>query len=284
MSEGTQSGAGPAEPGSPKVDGTNAWVSPSRVGVTLPQPPGIAQSPAPGTQATSSAGSRPPMAEGPPPVAPGTHPGAGPPDKPKRSSGARTAIIAGGVMMGLAILGILVVIADWGMRSYEMNGLLTAIESSEEAMIDARVGLQVLGSGVDPQALSEPSSAELAAELQAHAESSRDDVEAAGRTVAELSVASWHSSVAEARTQYLSHNRAWVAYLDAAAEDPARFFVDYPDIDSTWQSAEVSVRKAVPDPTVFDMDERIESIFEGEPPGQGETLQATGLAFPAPAV
>ena len=60
---------------------------------------------------------------------------------------------------------------------------------------------------------------------------------------------------------YLVHNQAWVKYMEAAAEDPVEFVNPQPLVNETFMLAEPIMKRAVPQPPLFNLDERVAKIF-----------------------
>lgn len=86
----------------------------------------------------------------------------------------------------------------------------------------------------------------------------------------------WHGKIAAGKQAYVIHNQAWQDYLGASAKDPAELLVDQPEIDSTFMDAEPLLKKAVPDPPLFDLKKRVNDIFvEGQAQPDGPTQEAS---------
>lgn len=166
------------------------------------------------------------------------------------------------------------VVADWGLRTAEMNTLITRIEASEAAMRQASAEVDAAFAGHSQADASPAERAELDAELREIAAEGRDAIEAAAFPVAEVVVLPWHTAIEQAQVAYLIHNLAWQDYLDAAAADPAEFLRPQPLVDSTFLESEQPMIAAVPLPDVLDLLSRISSIYAPPELGPGQTQQA----------
>ncbi len=160
---------------------------------------------------------------------------------------------------------------DWGVRNAEMADLLTRVEASEQAMMMSQEEIAAITA--EFQQLPEPTDADREAyssRLAAAAGRGRDSIAEAGRGVDSLSVAPWHGSLARAQADYLAHNRAWQEHLDRASEDPQEFNLPQDLINSTFEEAEVSLRAALPTPSIDTLQERVDLIFAPVPSEGGQ--------------
>lgn len=160
---------------------------------------------------------------------------------------------------------------DWGVRNAEMADLLTRIEASEQAMMTSQEEIAAIAE--DFQQLPEPTDADREAyssRLAAAAGRGRDAIAEAGRGVGSLSIAPWHGSLVRAQEDYLAHNRAWQEHLDRASADPEEFNQPQDLINSTFEEAEVSLRAALPVPTVDTLQARVDLIFAPVPSEGGQ--------------
>ena len=166
------------------------------------------------------------------------------------------------------------VVADWGLRTAEMNTIITRIEASEEAMGQAAEEVDAAFAGHSQADATPAERATLDGELRAIAAEGRDAIKAAAAPIAAVPVLPWHGAIERAREAYLIHNLAWQEYLDAAAKDPAEFLRPQPLVDSTFLDAEQPIIAAVPLPDVLDLLSRISSIYAPPELGPGQTQQA----------
>ena len=185
-----------------------------------------------------------------------------------RRSHAWVAWIVGAVVLAVITVLSLAVLADLGMRTYEMNRLLTAVEKSESAMKKAQddvvTALEPYASGN----LSAADRAKINARLEEIAAQGHQDIADAGNGVGAVWVLPWHAHIAEAQQAYLRHNGAWVAYMTAAQSDPQQWFADQPDVNSTFAAAKMPFVEGV---TLFDIGNalgRIKAIFAEDQPVQ----------------
>lgn len=182
---------------------------------------------------------------------------------------------------------------DWLARNIEMDRLVSAIEVSEAAMgvVQDRVSV-VLGeldaadlqggptdapndgqndAQTDAQADAQIEAA--VAELASIAVDGADSIGAAGRAIAAINVLPWHTEIETAREVYLLHNYAWQAYMQAAIEDPVAFTVDQPLVNQSFVDSQQPLEDAIPDLSLFDLEQRVENIFvEGAPQSSGEII------------
>ena len=158
-------------------------------------------------------------------------------------------------------------VADWSVRTIEMRNLVTAVEASEETMVRTQ---ELVGEALAPFDVGGPLTPEETAllrdQLTAIARDARGAIEQAGIAVAEVDVQPWHRAILDAQLAYLVHNQAWVAYMEKAAEDPVEFVNPQPIVDETFLIAEPLMKRAVPQPALFDLDQRVAQIFvDGAP-------------------
>jgi hypothetical protein len=166
------------------------------------------------------------------------------------------------------------VVADWGLRTAEMNRIITRVEASEAAMRQVSDEVDAAFAGHSQADASPAERAELDAELREIAAEGRDAIEAAAFPIAEVVVLPWHSAIEQAQVAYLVHNLTWQEYLDAAAADSAEFLRPQPLVDSTFLESEQPMIAAVPLPDVLDVLSRIASIYAPPELGPGQTQQA----------
>ena len=170
---------------------------------------------------------------------------------------------------------------DWLARNIEMDRLVSAIEASEVTMgvVQERVAVvleeldaaELQGTQTDAQTDAQTEAA--VAELAAIAVDGADSIGAAGRAVAAVSVLPWHTEIQTAKEAYLLHNYAWQAYMQAAIEDPVAFTVDQPLVNQSFIDSQEPLEDAIPEPSLFDLEPRVENIFvEGAPQVLGEIV------------
>jgi hypothetical protein len=69
------------------------------------------------------------------------------------------------------------------------------------------------------------------------------------------------------------HNYAWQAYMRSAQQDPVAFTVTQPLVNQSFMDAQEPLEKAIPEPPLFDLPERVKQIFvEGLPESNGEVI------------
>lgn len=170
---------------------------------------------------------------------------------------------------------------DWLARNIEMDRLVSAIEASEVTMgvVQERVvvvleeldAAELQGTQTDAQTDAQTEAA--VAELAAIAVDGADSIGAAGRAVAAVSVLPWHTEIQTAKEAYLLHNYAWQAYMQAAIEDPVAFTVDQTLVNQSFIDSQEPLEDAIPEPSLFDLEPRVENIFvEGAPQVLGEIV------------
>jgi hypothetical protein len=174
---------------------------------------------------------------------------------------------------------------DWLARNIEMDRLVSAIEVSEAAMGEVQERVAVVleeldaadlqGAPTDPQtdAQTDAQTKAAVAELAGIAVDGAESIGAAGREIAAVNVLPWHIDIETAKEAYLLHNYAWQAYMQAAIEDPVAFTVDQPLVNQSFIDSQEPLEVAVPIPSLFDLELRVENIFiEGAPQVQGEII------------
>jgi hypothetical protein len=184
------------------------------------------------------------------------------------------------IVGGVALLALILFLADWTMRNIETMQLLTQIEKSEAAMGTFQTGVASLelpdtGQGTEPET---DLAQELVTEIEALAATSAAEVVAAGKDVADVSFLPWHRRLIDAQSVYLTHNQAWVAYLTAGSDEATALFEPnsalQSDIGMTWEAAELAVRAAVPKPPFPGISARVDAIFEDGDDSGSSGLQA----------
>ena len=170
---------------------------------------------------------------------------------------------------------------DWLARNIEMDRLVSAIEVSEAAMgaVQDRVvvvleeldAADLQGQPTDAQSDTQTKAA--VAELAAIAVDGADSIGAAWRAIAAVNILPWHTEIKAAKEAYLLHNYAWQAYMQAAIEDPVAFTVDQPLVNQSFIDSQEPLEDAIPKPSLFDLEPRVENIFvEGAPQVAGEIV------------
>ncbi len=178
----------------------------------------------------------------------------------------------------LTLFGFGIVVGDWTSRNLEMKALVSAVEESESAMqwSDEQIQGIIEESGANgtltpaqqKQAFDDLTEAALAGSFA---------IGAAGEGVAKVSVLPWHGDIKRAQDAYLAHNQAWLDYMEEATDDPTVLFKSQPDINSTFEAAEPLMKTAVPIPALFELKERVATIFapqESTGPTQEVALNA----------
>jgi len=199
-------------------------------------------------------------------------------DEPESRSGSKRVFWALG---GVALLALVLFLADWTIRNIETMQLLTQIEKSEAAMVAFQNGTAALElPDTSPNGEPDADLAEdFAAEVEALAKTSAAAVAAAGNDVAEVSFLPWHGSLVDAQAVYLTHNQAWVAYLTAGSKQATVLFEPnsalQTDIGTTWEASEIAVRAAVPTPAFPGIADRVDAIFAEEGDSGSSGLQAS---------
>jgi hypothetical protein len=157
--------------------------------------------------------------------------------------------------------------ADWGVRNVEMRNLVSAVEASEAAMTTTQEQVSNAFAPFDIGGPLTPEETELLRQqLTTIARDARVSIEQAGIAVAEVDVQPWHRAIKDAQLAYLVHNQAWVRYMEAAAQDPVEFINPQPLVNETFELAEPIMKRAVPQPPLFDLQARVAQIFiDGSP-------------------
>lgn len=183
-----------------------------------------------------------------------------------------------GVLSFLVVLvGFGLAAGDWASRNAEMNSLVTKIEASESSMQQTQDELAaIFAKFEEPPTLTAQEKAKFADELKAAAAAGEQRVTAAGNGVRDVVVMPWHGHIAAGKEAYVVHNLAWQGYLRAAAKDPAVILEDQPAINESFMASEPLLKKAVPEPPMFDLETRVNDIFiEGAAPEEsGPTQEA----------
>ena len=167
---------------------------------------------------------------------------------------------------------------NWWASNIEMNRLVIAIEESEAAMSDVLIRVDAIFEKLDGEvpANGEDLDAETiaaVAELATIAVDGEAAISAAGREIESVNILPWHTAILEAREAYMLHNYAWQAYMQSAQQDPVAFTVTQPLVNQSFIDAQEPLERAIPEPPLFDLPERVRQIFvEGLPESNGEVI------------
>ena len=155
----------------------------------------------------------------------------------------------------------MVVAGELALRSVEADNLVRAVEQSETAMKTTQAEFDEVLSAYDTENLTDEEREQLRMELADVAARGEVAIAGAGEGVAEVQIMPWHAQLLDARDAYLAHNQAWVAYMAAAAEDPAEWFRPQPAVNETFADAKLPLVEAVPLFDPLDTLSRIEVIY-----------------------
>lgn len=174
--------------------------------------------------------------------------------------------VIGAVTFIAVLLGAGLLAGDWVKRNTEMRALIMQIEVSEQAMSDAQDAVRDAVDGFSGKAPLSPENQEALNELLKDAASAGlREVTHAGELIVSVRALPWHEDVLDAQRAYLAHNKAWQAYLAAAAEDPSEFGNSHEDVNSTFEAAEEPLRRAVPVPDAFGLLADLDRIYAPPP-------------------
>ncbi len=186
-------------------------------------------------------------------------------------------------VLGLAVFlttmfGLGLIVSDWTSRNLEMKSLVSAVEDSESAMqwTDDQIQAVIKKYGENGK-LTDAQQKKAFDALSEAAYAGNFAIGAAGEEVAKVSVLPWHGDIKNAQSAYLAHNHAWQDYMKKATDDPTLLFKEQPEINSTFEAAELLMKRAVPVPALFDLKKRVDTIFAPQPstgPTQEVALQA----------
>ena len=168
--------------------------------------------------------------------------------------------------VGIAVLVLLtaanaVVVGELTTRSIEADSLVRAVEQSETAMKTTQDEFAAVLDEYDTQDLSDDERAELLDRLAQVATDGQFAIAEAGLGVDDVPILPWHDEIRAAQESYLEHNRAWVNYMGAAAEDPAEWFRPQPAVNETFAAAKLPLVEAVPLLDLLQTLPRIEFIY-----------------------
>lgn len=179
------------------------------------------------------------------------------------------------VRRGALIAGLIValLIADVGLRNFEMKRLMDTAFASEAVMLSY---LQEMDAHFDRLPPDGPRSDRewfaLYDRIHETATASYFELTYRRARVEAVFVAPWHRNAVEAKRRYVEHNSAWSDELDAIAADPPRFLEPVAnDIGSSWQITKVALRNAIPTPDLLGIRADVNRfIDEGDNPGGPE--------------
>ncbi|MGA1215825.1 MAG: hypothetical protein ACO31X_09670, partial [Candidatus Nanopelagicales bacterium] len=167
-----------------------------------------------------------------------------------------------------------VVAGELASRSVEGANLVTAVENSENAMKATQTAFDEVLSAYDTETLTDAEREQLRAELSRVAADGEASIALAGDQVGLVVILPWHSELLAAQEAYLAHNRAWVDYMAAAAEDPAEWFRPQPDVNTTFAEAKRPLVEAIPLWDPLRLLPRIEFIYVTGSEGSGDGQSA----------
>lgn len=195
---------------------------------------------------------------------------AGQPARPRRRQGMPTGLIwtLGIITLVVLTLASLAVISDLTARTVEDELLISAVEKSESAMKATQDEFSAVLDEYDAEDLSDADRAELLDRLGEVAADGQFAIAEAGLAVADVPILPWHDKIRVAQDAYLEHNRAWVNYMGAAAEDPAEWFQPQPEVNNTFAAAKAPLIAAIPLLDVTELLPRVRAIFDD---GGGES-------------
>lgn len=182
-------------------------------------------------------------------------------ERPTRSVPPWLVWTTGLVALVLITVASVAVISELAVRSLEADSLVSAVEKSETAMKTTQADFADVLSAYDTANLTDEERERLRAELSDVAARGEAAIAFAGVEVADVPILPWHSELEAAREAYLAHNRAWVDYMAAAAEDPAEWFRPQPAVNDTFAEAKLPLVEAVPLFDPLDTLSRIELIY-----------------------
>ncbi len=170
----------------------------------------------------------------------------------------------------LMVIGVVGAVGDWGARTWEMNQLLAKVSVSENAMGTAK---DTIGAIELPSDATDEQKEQATEALEAAAAQGADEVQQAGDGVAGLTFLPWHTEVIRAQAAYLSHNQAWVDYLNRGSEEAVTLFGDDNRIEPTWVNAQSAVAAGLPLPTLPLLRSTYDELFvdEDEPADDGSS-------------
>ena len=154
------------------------------------------------------------------------------------------------------------VVTDWALRNAEMNSLVSSVEVSEDAMgtLQGNLGATFDSFGGQGQ-LSATQRASLNSQIQQIAQEGHDAIQKAGTGVESVSVLPWHTAILRAKDAYVRHNHAWQDYLAKAAQDPTEVTRPQNEINDSFSAAEKPMKSAVPVPWLYELKNRVDTIF-----------------------
>ena len=148
---------------------------------------------------------------------------------------------------------------DWLLRNLEFKSLVTATEASEAPMHFWNTDVQRIrerAEGKSPSA--------IIGELRTSARDNRKTLLVAINEIERVRVAPWHFSISQAHTSYESHAQTWSTRLHEWSV--IGLSDDLPtssgEISATWEIAESDYLDALPLLPLFDLESRVEDIFD----------------------
>lgn len=184
----------------------------------------------------------------------------------KAMSPARRGVLIAGLVVSLLV-------ADLGLRNFEMKRLMETAFASEAVMLTYIQEIDALFDRLPPDGPSSDSEwFALFDRIQEAAATGYFELAYRRARVEGVFVAPWHRNAVEAKRRYLDHNIAWSDELDAVATDPPRLFEPVAnDIGSSWQITKVAMRNAIPTPDLLGIRADVNRfIEEGDNPGGQE--------------
>lgn len=153
-------------------------------------------------------------------------------------------------------------------RNIEVRQLVTAAEAATDAMGQWEAGRHRIMSDL-PGAfyVTREQRQDTERRLQREAADATMSLTDAAARVNEVGVAlPWHGDVVRARDRYLEHTDAWIARLQRLTSDPSALPEPAPEIAATRSASEHAFRDALPPAALYELDDRVEALFDGQPP------------------
>jgi hypothetical protein len=154
-------------------------------------------------------------------------------------------------------------------RTAQADRLVSAVESSEAAMVQVQQRVGEVFEELDAEDLTEERREDLVRQLRTIAAEGEAAVAAAGERIASLRIWPVNANLEQARTAYLRHNAAWVDYLARATEDPAEFVSPQQEVNDSFFDARAPLWAAVPGIDVLGLQDRLREIYAEDGGSEG---------------
>jgi hypothetical protein len=139
----------------------------------------------------------------------------------------------------------LLIVVDFGIKTWEASKLVSAVERSENVFVTFKEEAK-------------DSSVSLFLSLSKNA---AGETYVAGLEIERQTILPWHRDLIDAREDYLAHNKAWYESLSTTRiENDELTREGDEDITPTWIQVKYSLPNSLPSPDIMNLEARVEKL------------------------